>query len=88
MVAFTKKNLLKKVIAAIFQRENVGKCWLREFLESVQKEFKIDFDSNNNASIAFDRSFDSSLTTACLQNKNTSSGCLKKNYRTGLYGSK
>ena len=74
MIAFIKKNLHQKFIPGIFQRD-FRKCWLREFLESV---FIIDIDSNITASIAFDWSFDSLLTTVCLQNKHTPSGCLKK----------
>ena len=55
-------------------------CELRseEVFESVEKIFAAGFDSDNSASVAFDRSFHSFLINACFQNKFTRFGCLKK----------
>ena len=79
---FSSVNVTKSVAICwfghIYWRNLNGKL---HFLCSVTKFWKIfitHFDSNNNSSIVFNRSFYSLLITACLQNIHASCGCLRK----------
>ena len=88
----TKKWRFPSRFSSVNVSKSAGICWLGHiywrnlngklhFLCSVTKCWKIfitHFDSNNNSSIVFNRSFYSLLITVCLQNIHASCGCLKK----------
>ena len=69
---------MKYTYDSFFRKESPSEVYSWNFpkrlAQKALKNFIIDFESDNNVSIAFHRSFHSFLTTGCLRNKNVPSG--------------